>query len=177
MQYIKKIKLEVKKEVKKVSSNKFLDAMFSETSKGKTENDAVTFTRSGSALLDFFAQAGAMRKNPEEALSLFKKAFAEDRLSAVRILFYLRDVRGGQGERDLFRTCLEWLGTDVPEVFEKIIGYVSEYGREDDYFFDNPKCFELIKEKLVNDLELAIEDLNSTEKKYYELIIQKLKIN
>ena len=134
-----------------MAKNSFLNAMYKETSYGLTENEALTFIRSGSSLLDFFAQAGAMRGNKEEVLNLFKKAFAEDREKAVRILFYLRDVRGGQGERDLFRTCLEWLGTDVPEVFEKIVGYVSEYGRWDDMFFDNKKCIGIIKEQLNKD--------------------------
>lgn len=127
--------------------------MYKATSKGLTENGAVTFTRSGSALLDFYAQAGAMRKDTARALGLFQKAFAEDRLKAIKILFYLRDIRGGQGERTLFRTCLEWLGTDYPEIFNKIVGFVSEYGRFDDLFFDNEKCFEIIKEQLSDDVE------------------------
>ncbi len=118
---------------------------------GRTENDALTFVRSGSPLLDFFAQAGAMRKNPAKAVDIFKSAFAEDRLVAIRILFYLRDVRGGQGERSLFRNCLEWLGTTHPEVFEKIVGHVAEFGRWDDIFFDNKKCFEVIDEQLGKD--------------------------
>ena len=129
----------------------FLGKLSAATSKGLTENGAVTFTNSGSNTLDFYAQAGAMRKNPEQALELFKKAFAEDRQTAVRILFYLRDVRGGQGERTLFRTCLEFIGTDYPEVFEKIVELVPEYGRWDDLFFDNEKAFEVIKDQMSKD--------------------------
>lgn len=149
MKSIHDIKVEVKNT--NVSTNKFLNAMFVETSKGKTENEAITFIRSGSLLLDFYAQAGAMRKNPDEALNLFKKAFAENNEKAIRILFYLRDVRGGQGERDLFRACLQWLGDNDIKVFEKIVGYVSEYGRWDDLFFDNDKCFDLINTQLKAD--------------------------
>lgn len=133
------------------STGKFLDSLYEETSKGLTENLAVTYIRSGSNLLDFYAQAGAMRTNPDKALDLFQKAFAEDRQSAIRILFYLRDVRGGQGERDLFRKCLEWLGTNYKDIFDKIVEYVSEYGRWDDMFFDNEKCFSIIKEQLEKD--------------------------
>ena len=92
-----------------------------------------------------------MRGKKEEALKLFKKAFSEDRLIAVKILFYLRDVRGGQGERELFRHCLEWLGTDFPDVFEAIIKYVPEYGRFDDLFFDNSECYALIEKQLKKD--------------------------
>lgn len=61
------------------STNTFLDNLFEETSKGLTENMAETYIRSGSNLLDFFAQGGAMRKNPQMALDLFKKAFSEVR--------------------------------------------------------------------------------------------------
>lgn len=149
MKHIKSIK--VSQPQMASSTNKFLNAMFKETSYGETENEALTFIRSGSPLLDFYAQAGAMRKNKDEALNLFKKAFAENREKAVKILFYLRDVRGGQGERDLFRICLEWLGTDVPEVFNKVVGYVAEYGRWDDMFFDNDKCIDIIRGQLEAD--------------------------
>lgn len=148
MKHIKSIKAQ---SAPRKTSNKFLESMFTETSYGLTENEALTFTRSGSPLLDFYAQAGAMRKNKDQALNLFQKAFAEDRLKAVKILFYLRDVRGGQGERDLFRACLEWLGSAYPEIFEKVVEYVSEYGRWDDMFFDNQKCFEIIKNQLNRD--------------------------
>lgn len=138
-------------EVKTQSKNGLIGGMMKETSYGKTENGADTFTRSGSQLLDFYAQAGAMRNSKKEALELFKKAFAEDNEKAVRILFYLRDVRGGQGERDLFRICLEWLGEEEPEVFEKIVNFVPEYGRFDDLFFDNNECFAILKNTLVKD--------------------------
>lgn len=147
MEHLNNVKVEKKIEKPK-SKNGLLNALYKETSMGETENGAVTFTRSGSNLLDFYAQGGSMRNNPAQALDLFKKAFAEDREKAIKILFYLRDVRGGQGERDLFRNCLQWLGTDYPEIFEHIISYVEEYGRFDDMFFDNPACFALIKEKL-----------------------------
>ncbi len=151
MQHIKSIKAVRKETVGAATPNKFLNSMFKATSMGRTENDAATFKRSGSPLLDFYAQAGSMRGNPQKALDLFIKAFSEDRLLAIKTLFYLRDVRGGQGERDLFRNCLEWIGTTYPEIFEKIVTFVAEYGRWDDLFFDNEKCFELIGNQLKED--------------------------
>ena len=149
MKNINKIKAEMTAYQK--TNNKLLNGMHLNTSYTRTQNGALTFDRTESPLLDFYAQAGAMRKSPEKALDLFKKAFSEDRLSAIKILFYLRDVRGGQGERTLFRTCLEWLGTDFPEVFEKIIKFIPEYGRFDDLFFDNDIAIQLIKNTLEND--------------------------
>lgn len=147
MKHLKNIKITT---TKKAGTN-FLNKLYKKTSVGRTENNAATFIRSGSDLLDFYAQAGAMRSNPNRALELFKKAFSEDRQSAVRILFYLRDVRGGQGERDLFRSCLEWLGTDYPEIFDQIVNHVSEYGRWDDLFFDNDTAISTIKKQLTSD--------------------------
>jgi hypothetical protein len=135
----------------KAVKNGLIAGLSKATSKGLTENGAVTFTESGSANLDFFAQAGAMRKNPSAALELFKKAFYEDRQTSVRVLFYLRDIRGGQGERKLFRTCLEWLGEQEQDIFEKIISHVPEYGRWDDIFFDNAACFRFINSQLMVD--------------------------
>lgn len=150
MKHLKNIKI-VQKQAPAPHTSKFLDSLYDETSIGETENGAVTFTRSGSQLLDFFSQAGSMRKNRIVALDLFKKAFAEDNEKAIKILFYLRDIRGGQGERDLFRTCLEWLGTNHEKIFNKVIGFVSEYGRWDDMFFDNPTCFKVIGKQLEKD--------------------------
>lgn len=129
-------------------TNPLLKGMHVSSSYGQTDNGALTFIRSGSALLDFYAQAGAMRNAPEAALDLFQKAFAEDREKALRVLFYLRDVRGGQGERKLFRSCMEWLGTDFPAIFEQMVDFIPEYGRWDDVLFNNPACFALIKKQL-----------------------------
>jgi hypothetical protein len=141
----------IKAEMKNTASNSLLQGMYDETSYGLTENGALTLTRSGSSLLDFYALAGSMRKNPDMALDLFQKAFSENRLNAIKILFYLRDVRGGQGERILFRICLQWIGETYPEIFEKIVEFVPEYGRWDDLFFDNDKAISLIKKQLGED--------------------------
>lgn len=133
------------------STSSLLNALHKNTSYGETDNGALTFTRTESPLLDFFAQAGAMRKKTEEALALFKAAFIEDKEKAIRILFYFRDVRGGQGERSLFRNCLEWIGNNYPEVFSQIIQFVPEYGRWDDLFFDHPEVIEAIRRQLEKD--------------------------
>lgn len=170
------------------SKNTFIDKMFEETSKGLTENMAVTYTRSGSPLLDLFAQGGATRDNQDRGLKLFQKAFSEDREKAIRLLFYLRDIRGGQGERTLFRNCLEWLGTTYPDIFEKIVEYVPEYGRWDDIFFDNEKCFDTIHKQLKEDTNSenpsllakwlpTINASSPTTRKKARFIAEKLGIN
>lgn len=118
----------------------------------RTENNAVTLHSSQNPLVDFFALAGATRKNPEIGLDLFTKAFAHDRQAAVRILFYLRDIRGGQGERQLFRNCLAYLAEHEPDVVEKVVKQIPEYGRWDDLFvLQVEQMLPVIREQLAED--------------------------
>ena len=98
-----------------------------------TENGAVTRRSTGSCCLDLFATAGALRKRPDEdILDRFTRAYREDRNAAMKLLFFSRDVRGGLGERRLFRICLNWLAARHPESVIKNIPYIAEYGRWDD---------------------------------------------
>ena len=109
----------------------FLNAFESASTIGTTENGAMTFTSTLNHNLDFFALASAKRANPSEAVSLFSEAYQENPVTALLNLFYLRDVRGGQGERAIFRFCLERVDTQfiTNEGFLKLI---PEYGRWDD---------------------------------------------
>jgi hypothetical protein len=134
-----------------MSEELFVRKLFSESHKGFTEKGAETHTRTGSSLVDFFAQGAAMRDNNKMALDLFKKAFSEDREKAIRILFYIRDVRGGQGEREIFRRCLNWLAGFHGDVLDEIVFHVPIYGRWDDMFIDRKVCLEIIKQQLKRD--------------------------
>jgi hypothetical protein len=110
----------------------FLTELKKQTNVTYTENMAKTNISSLDANVDFFALAGAMRRNPVEAVSLFENAYRTDKQLAVRTMFYLRDIRGGQGERNLFRAFLQRLYDIDPQVAEKIVRFVPEYGRWDD---------------------------------------------
>ena len=99
----------------------------------RTENDAVTYASSGSDVLDFFAAAGALRSASEaEIVVRFTRAFAEDPVRALRTLFYARDVRGGLGERRVFRVLLRHLAAYAPVCLEKNLPLIPVYGRWDD---------------------------------------------
>ena len=98
----------------------------------RTENGAVTHSTTTNAVLDFFALAGAKRNDISGAKTLFRKAFSEDRQLAIRALFYLRDVRGGQGERNLFRQLFKELIRMDLSAAEQVIEFIPEYGRWDD---------------------------------------------
>lgn len=99
----------------------------------RTENDAAALASTGSDCLDLFASIGALRAADEEEIRRrFVRAFAEDRTTALRILFYARDIRGGLGERRVFRVILAYLAVHAPEIVEKILPQIAEYGRWDD---------------------------------------------
>lgn len=128
----------------------FLDQLRKETNEATTLNGAKTNKSSLNPVLDFFAQAGAMRDRKDEAVKMFKRAYAEDPLTALRTAFYLRDIRGGQGERDLFRAFL----AEVPhDVVAKNLKFIPEFGRFDDLFtLDIPEVSAFIREQLAADV-------------------------
>ena len=98
-----------------------------------TENGAVTYATTGSDCLDLFAAIGALRRESgEEIVSRFVRAYTEDADMAMKILFFARDVRGGLGERRVFRTIFNWIAENEPDSVKKNIAFVAEYGRYDD---------------------------------------------
>lgn len=99
-----------------------------------TENGAGAYKSTLNACLDAFGSLGAMRKSSDTSIvSIFEKAFNEDKVLAMRMLFWLRDVRGGIGERRSFRLILKWLVERHPEYVLNNLSNILEYGRGDDY--------------------------------------------
>ena len=83
--------------------------------------------------VDLFFQIGAMRgQDKTRLINAFTKAFGENPLNAMRLLFWARDVRGGAGERQIFKDIITYLANNRTEVLSKNLGLVSEYGRWDD---------------------------------------------
>jgi hypothetical protein len=98
-----------------------------------TENGMTTNSSSLKHCVNLFFQIGAMRGASKDRLhAKVSKAFNEDPLTTIRIIFWTRDVRGGAGERQIFRDCLLWLCDNHREVLHKNIHLISEYGRWDD---------------------------------------------
>lgn len=126
----------------------FLDELQKNTNRTYTENGAVTNQSTLNPLLDFFSLAGAMRDNIDDAVSLFEKAFYADKQGAIRTLFYLRDVRGGQGEREIFRACFNKLHSLDSELANRLLMHIPEYGRWDDIFAINTEASVLIRPHL-----------------------------
>ena len=104
-----------------------------EANKTVTENGAAAYATTGSDCLDLFAVLGALRRESEKIkIAYFVRAYTENPDLAMKILFFARDIRGGLGERSLFRTLLFWLAVNEPDSVIKNIPYVAEVGRYDD---------------------------------------------
>lgn len=106
-----------------------------------TENGARAHATTQSFLLDMFSQAGAWRtRSVNDKVQGFTKALGEDSLLAMKMLFYFRDVRGGQGERKTFTDLLNWLAVNHPTYVTKNIELIKEFGRWDDMYalYDTP---------------------------------------
>lgn len=113
----------------------FSNVMREESKWTKTENGADAKNTTDSALLDMFATIGAMRdRSDDEIIKKFELAFQEDALGAMRCLFYARDIRGGLGERRVFRVLLPYIADKHTKELKKNIDKISEYGRWDDIY-------------------------------------------
>ena len=109
--------------------NTLLNGMKNATNYTYTENGALTHKSTMSGLLDLFGMGAAYRTRSDvDCIMLFSKAYDEDPVYALKCLFYLRDVRGGQGERRFFRVVTRWLANNKTEAMRRNLKFVPEFG-------------------------------------------------
>lgn len=103
---------------------------------GITENGANMYESTDNKCLDLFALGAATRnRSDEDRLALFKEAYAENPDMAFQILWYIGDVRNGQGERDFFRICYKWMCEEHPMTAKKYLDEIPNYKRWDDLVY------------------------------------------
>ena len=124
-----------------------------------SENGALGYRTSGKELLDLNFAVASLRGASEQAIvEKFTKAFFEDKILAMKWLFFARDARGGLGERRLFRIVLKNLIENNPEMVIPVINLIPEYGRYDDLWclLDNQESskvvYNIVEEQLIEDL-------------------------
>lgn len=145
--------------------NTLLKGLKEENNISYTENGAKTRTSSMSGLLDLFGMGAAYRtRSDSDCILLFEEAFKENPVYALKCLFYLRDCRGGQGERRFFRVVSKWLADKHTEEMRRNLQWVPWFGRYDDlYVFVGTKleneAFNFMKKQLALDVECKTPSL------------------
>lgn len=110
----------------------FITALESQMNDTVTLNGAKSNKSTLNKCLDLFGKIGACRNDVKQAQRLFAFAYAENPETATRILFWARDIRGGQGEREVFRNLFKYLVEENGEIGAKLVSLVPAYGRWDD---------------------------------------------
>lgn len=116
------------------------------------QNDDILYDHSLDHRLEFFSKAGSLfsgkrgrqsyapygTNSETTALGLFQSMWItgiEHRMDAFKLMCWVRDPRGGAGNRGGFRDCLKWLTAEAPGgeawVAANMVR-IPEYGRFDD---------------------------------------------
>ena len=110
--------------------NTFVDAV--KNQEARTLNGMKARASTANACTDLFFKIGASRG--KNIVPSFVAAIVENQDYAVRIAQWVRDIRGGAGERKLFRDILVHLENNYPDVALRLLPKIPEIGRWDDIF-------------------------------------------
>lgn len=137
-----------------------------------TENGAVGYKSTLNPILDAnFKIASFRHASDADIIKAFKDAYYFAPSIAITWLFYVRDVRGGLGERRFFRVCMNWLASVNTDVVIAVLKFISEYGRWDDliYLYANTTnesvhnaIVNIIKNQLYVDTKNALRSKNTS---------------
>lgn len=117
-----------------------------ETTEVTTWNGAASYSTLDDPLIQFFFKTvrnitmedyKSVEKNrtvPDALAKLLNEAWQVDNLYTMRLIFHLRDCRGGKGEKRLFRLCCLWLLQNHPEALELNMNQIPEFGSIKDFF-------------------------------------------
>ena len=98
----------------------------------RTLNGMKARKSTANACVDLFFAIGASRG--KNIIPQFTAAYVENADLALRIVQWARDVRGGSGEREIFRQVLTHLENTNPADAARLLVKVPELGRWDDLF-------------------------------------------
>lgn len=133
----------------------FITALESEMNVTETLNGAKAYKSTLNKCLDLFGKIAACRNDIKQAQRLFAFAYAENPETATRILFWARDIRGGQGEREVFRNLFKYLVEENGEIGAKLVSLVPVYGRWDDLLvLENTSAWDTVLGAIQSQLNL-----------------------
>lgn len=108
----------------------FVEAVVNQ--EARTANGMKARKSTANAVVDLFYNSGASRG--KNIVPAFTAALVENRELALRVAAWLRDARGGAGERQLFRDILKYLEKTDTVAAKALLHKVPELGRWDDIF-------------------------------------------
>lgn len=141
----------------------FKDLLYDNAGKVETEKGALAHSTTGDKVLNMFALGASYRgRTDNEVRDLVDDAWNDDKDLALRALFYIGDIRGGQGERRFLKVALKYLAKKDPETIKKILPLVPVYSRWDIMleFIGTPlesDALEVMAKQFVEDWENAKE--------------------
>ena len=131
----------------------FKNAVLNTSVESRTWNGMKALKSTLSNTTDLFFKIGASRG--KDISKQFEKAYHEDRELALRVAQWARDVRGGAGERELYRKTLKFLEKNYKHELlnTRILRNTAEIGRWDDLLiFEDAEvksvAYNLIREAL-----------------------------
>jgi len=132
--------------------NTFVNAV--KNQKARTANGMKARKSTADACVDLFYNIGASRG--KNIVPNFVAAMVEDKDIALRISAWVRDIRGGAGERQIFRDILKYLEKNDFASCVALSRKVPELGRWDDLLvFETPEmkrvAFDMIRVALSED--------------------------
>lgn len=108
----------------------FVEAVVNQ--EARTANGMKARKSTANAVVDLFYNSGASRG--KNIVPAFTAALVENRELTLRVAAWLRDARGGAGERQLFRDILKYLEKTDTVAAKALLHKVPELGRWDDIF-------------------------------------------
>ncbi|EGC40254.1 hypothetical protein DICPUDRAFT_91051 [Dictyostelium purpureum] len=109
----------------------------------------------------FFKSARGLEE--QELKALLAASWETSPIDTLKLIFQMRDCRGGKGERNLFVQSLDWLNGVAPTTVEKNFKLIPEFGSYKDVVqligtSAEPLALELLSTQLKKDLKAAQED-------------------
>lgn len=132
-----------------LNQSSFINALTS--GDARTWNSAVSNSTTGSKVLDYFSKCGTYRNRSQSEVDAdMAGIFGEDQELALKTVFYNRlitrkpnldtvtKVQRGQGAKDEFQKCLDWMRRNRPELLYNNLWLVPSVGCWKDLWYNSP---------------------------------------
>lgn len=103
-----------------------------EKNEARTANGMKALETTTDKVVDLFFKIGASRG--KDIIPTFTDAYFQNKELALKVALWARDVRGGSGERKVFRDILTHLETIDVDAAKALLHKIPELGRWDDLF-------------------------------------------